>query len=214
MHHTQNKNRLLGRGARYFLMAVVLLCVSGAIFFMAYRAGMQAPRTQTQLSIDPAIEKAFFSLFTNVHTPESYARFPALDYTDMQGNTRRLRVGRGEFLLLNIWATWCPPCLIELPDLEKLQAHLPDHSTVRVMAISVDQTYDQAGLADFLAQRGLWQAAAQHDAQGIIMRNAPIRGLPTSFLLAEDGEILYIFEGAAPWAAPTSRAFFNALPQR
>lgn len=211
MDHTQNKNRLLGLRARYFLAIVAAASIGASVFFIAYDAGRRAPRTQTLVTIDPTIEADFFALLDNVRQPEARAQFPAFDYVDAQGREQRFIVTRGEFVLLNIWATWCPPCLIELPDLEKLAARLPKDTKVRVMAVSVDHGYDQARLAAFLQDRGLWKDAASHDTHGVIMRNAPVRGLPSSFLLVEGGEILYIFEGAAPWADPASLAFFNAL---
>lgn len=211
MGHIKNKNSLLKRSARYFLGVLVAILVAGVIFAIAYQAGRQTPRAQTQLVIDPAIEQPFLALFDTVHQPKQRELFPALTYVDARGREQALSVKRGEYVLLNVWATWCPPCLIELPDLQKLQERLPEDAPVRVMAVSVDQSNDQAGLAEFLRVRGLWPMAAKHDVSGTIMRNAPVRGLPSSFLLAEGGEILYIFEGAALWADPASLAFFNSL---
>lgn len=211
MGHIENKNRLLTRSARYFLGVLAAVLIGGVIFAIAYQAGQQAPRGQTQLVIDPAVEEPFLSLFKAVHRPNQREVFPAFSYVDARGREQTFSVKRGEYVLLNVWATWCPPCLIELPDLQKLQESLPDDAVVKVMAVSVDQSHDQAELAEFLRVRGLWQKAAKHDVNGVIMRNAPVRGLPSSFLLAEGGEILYIFEGAALWADPASLAFFNSL---
>lgn len=211
MHHIENKNSLLRAGARYFVGILAAILIAGAIFTIAYQAGRPAPRTQVHPAVDPAIEEPFFELFSAVHQPETRTLFPPFDYIDPQGRRQRFSVGRGEIVLLNIWATWCPPCLIELPDLGKLQALLPENTPVRIMAVSADTSYDQAGLAEFIRERGLWAEAASHDIEGVIMRNAPLRGLPSSFLLAEGGEILYIFEGAAPWADPASQAYFKGL---
>ncbi len=169
------------------------------------------PREPVRISIVPEIEENFLRQFSNAYRPDDRMLFPAFRYVGPNGQEQTFSVGRGELVLLNIWATWCPPCLIELPDLEKLSALLPDDISVRVLAVSVDQGADYAGLGDFLRARGLWAQAANHDTQGTIMRHAPVRGLPSSFLLAEGGEILYVFEGAAPWAGPASLSFFNAL---
>ncbi len=199
-------------GARYFL-GIVLFAVS-IVGGMKLMPDWTKDRPRTVLAIDPAVQSAFFEKFSNVRQPEERETFPELVYTDMLGKQRKLHVAAGEFVLLNVWASWCPPCLIELPDLGKLQGMLGEGKHIRVLPVSVDHERYHEDVADFLKQRGLWAGAANHDASGVIMRNSPIHGLPTSFLLGENREILYIFEGAAPWTSREALAFFQALPAR
>lgn len=212
MSHEENKSSLWGTYARYFLAVVLFIAsIAGG---MALMPDWTSERPQTILAIDPAIQSAFFGKFANVRQPEAREVFPALDYIDADGNKRSLHVAKGEYVLLNVWASWCPPCIIELPDLERLQDRVNDDVALRVLPLSADINLDHAGIRDFLKRRGLWSGAANHDVSGMIMRNAPIQGLPTSFLLGENREILYIFEGAAPWTSREALEFFNSLPRR
>ncbi len=214
MSHTKDKSRVLPGRARYFVVAVAIILAAAATFYGAHRYGrlISAEPTQTILSIPAEIQGAFFDDFSNVRRPEKHTVFPAFSYVNTKGEEQQFTVEKGTFVLLNVWASWCPPCLIELPDLEKLQGVLPENTTVKIMAISADQRMEQADVAEFLKKRGLWAEAANQDKAGVIMRNAPIVGLPSSFLLAEGGEILYIFDGAAPWTSREALAFFNAFP--
>jgi thiol-disulfide isomerase/thioredoxin len=124
---------------------------------------------------------------------------PDLTFTTLDGVPRKLADFRGRVVLVNLWATWCGPCVREMPSLDRLQAALGDRLTV--LAISEDQGAAHV-VEPFLAKLGLARlavfldpAAAAHDA-------FRVRGLPTSFLIDKEGRILGSLEGAAMWDAP------------
>lgn len=117
---------------------------------------------------------------------------------------------KGKYTLINIWATWCPPCVVELPSLQKL-GEMFEGKGLNVIGISADLGNNQDNLRKFLNKRNVSDFALYFDKEGEIQKNIPLRGLPTSFLLNPKGELLYIFEGNADWSSPVITDFFDNL---
>lgn len=77
---------------------------------------------------------------------------PAFELTDLQGKSWKLKELRGKSLLINLWATWCGPCRVELPEFQKVYQQLKDRTGVQVLTFNVDE---EVGLvAPFLQQHG------------------------------------------------------------
>lgn len=115
----------------------------------------------------------------------------------------------GKPTLVNLWATWCAPCVVELPSLQKLEEYYKGR--MNVVALSVDTTRTPEQIADFLSKRMLSSFAGHIDKNGTFLKNLGLRGIPTSFLIGSDGQILYRFEGDADWTSESSKAFFDAF---
>lgn len=122
---------------------------------------------------------------------------PSIVFYDKYDRAVTLDDFRGKIVLVNIWATWCPPCLLELPSLNKLPALLPADKFA-VVAISLDSA-PQPG---FLAQRKAGNLAFYWDKNREISLKWPAKGLPTSYLLDGTGRIIATFDGAYDWSAP------------
>ncbi len=116
----------------------------------------------------------------------------------------------GQHVLVNFWATWCAPCVLELPSLNKLKDRFEDNG-LKVIAISLDKqrTHDQ--IKAFLLHRGIGDFAAHFDHSGMMERQLGLRGIPTSYLLDPQGNILTIFEGDADWDSPPARKYFRNI---
>lgn len=130
-----------------------------------------------------------------------------ISFIDQSGTVQSFETLKGTPTLINFWATWCAPCVTELPTLAALKETYPGLS---VMAISLDFSLDIAGVANFLKEQGLSALDAYYDHEGAIRSSIPMKGIPTSFLLGTDGKIHYIFEGDADWTSSPARAFFDA----
>ncbi len=124
---------------------------------------------------------------------------PELGLTARDGRTARLADFRGRFLLVNLWATWCAPCVREMPSLERLQARFGNR--LSVLAISEDRQ-GSAVVEPFLAKLGLERLAIYLDPQDAAQQAFHARGLPTSYLVDPKGRILGLLEGAAEWDSP------------
>ena len=124
---------------------------------------------------------------------------PVLSFVDLAGNTVSLSEFTGKIVLVNLWATWCEPCLREMPSLERMQSRLGDK--IAVVAISEDHGGSKT-VAPFIGKLELKSVKIYLDPKGAIERAFKVQGLPTSFLLDREGRVLGRVEGAADWDAP------------
>ncbi|MGB8274005.1 MAG: TlpA disulfide reductase family protein [Alphaproteobacteria bacterium] len=122
---------------------------------------------------------------------------PALDLTDAAGQPAGLDAYRGKVVLVNFWATWCGPCVEELPALSRLQARLsgPDFT---VIAVSGDRTGPEA-VTPFLGQHGITGLPVLYDRTLASGRALHVTGLPTSILLDRDGREVGRVLGTLDW---------------
>ncbi len=145
--------------------------------------------------------------------PDAASRVAVPDVVslDETGAERRLSDHLGRFVLLNFWATWCIPCVKEMPALLKLSQHWQTEGRA---AIVLPISLDRAGLAkvqEFYAQHSLSSLPLRNDKGGASGRAFALRGLPTSILIDAKGREIGRFEGDAPWDGPDAAALFAAL---
>jgi thiol-disulfide isomerase/thioredoxin len=124
---------------------------------------------------------------------------PAVSFVDLAGNTVSLSEFTGKIVLVNLWATWCEPCLREMPSLERVQSRLGDK--LAVVAISEDRGGSKT-VEPFIDKIGLKSVKVYLDPKSAIERAFKVQGLPTSFLIDREGRVLGRVEGAAEWDAP------------
>ena len=117
-------------------------------------------------------------------------------FTDMQGNTHRLSSYHGKVVLLNFWATWCPPCIEELPSLQRLQQYYKDKAFV-ILTIDIGETADI--IQPFLQQVGVTDLTVLLDEKGASHSDWNIYVFPTNFILDRSGTIRYAAVGALNW---------------
>lgn len=124
---------------------------------------------------------------------------PAVSFVDLAGNPASLSEFNGKVVLVNLWATWCEPCLREMPSLERLQSRLGDK--IVVVAISEDRGGSKT-VEPFIGKLGLKSVKIYLDPKSAVERAFKVQGLPTSFLIDREGRVLGRVEGAAEWDAP------------
>jgi len=124
---------------------------------------------------------------------------PPISLVDLAGNTVSLSEFAGRLVLVNLWATWCEPCLREMPSLERMQSRLGDKITV--LAISEDRGGSKT-VEPFINKLGLKSFKIYLDPKSEAGRAFKVSGLPTSFLIDRVGRVLGRVEGAAEWDSP------------
>jgi thiol-disulfide isomerase/thioredoxin len=121
---------------------------------------------------------------------------PEVSFTDLSGNWVAVADFKGKLLLLNLWATWCQPCLKEMPSLEKLQAAHPDN--LAVAAVSEDRG-GKGVVEPFIAKLGLDKLKIYLDPKSAVGHAVSVRGLPTTLVFDAEGRLVGRVEGAAEW---------------
>ena len=127
---------------------------------------------------------------------------------DLQGRAMRFGTLRDKVVLLNFWATWCPPCRKEMPSMERLHQAYKDRGLV-VLGLSQDQASArtvQTFVDELRVTFPIW-----HDRDGLVGRQYSIPGVPTSYLIGMDGRIAYRALGEYDWSGPEARAAVEEL---
>lgn len=127
------------------------------------------------------------------------------------GSTLTLQDKRGKILLVNFWATWCAPCVEEMPALDALQGALGSED-FEVVAVSMDQRIEDAQA--FYERHELAHLGLYHDQALSAALAAGARGLPLSVLYDRNGVELGRLDGAAEWNGEDARALLAAAIER
>jgi thiol-disulfide isomerase/thioredoxin len=140
-------------------------------------------------------------------TPAPGARegFSAPDFTldRLNGGQMTLSEMRGQVVLINIWATWCVPCRIEMPALEQAYQDYRDQGLV-VLGVNATYQDSEKDIAPFIQQFGMTFPILL-DRTGRVDQSYEVRGLPTSFFVDRQGMIRYVSIGAMNNAVIRSR---------
>ncbi len=154
-----------------------------------------------KLNIDPAVEVAIEKQFHDFkHYKEGKKPFPEVVFYNPRGEKTMIRDFRGQYLLLNLWATWCPGCVKELPSLQKLQEYIIQKKwPLSLVALSLDRELSTEEIAQFLVDHQIGPFALYHDKDREVFRAYPLAGMPTTLLIDPEGNVLYEFMGEADW---------------
>jgi thiol-disulfide isomerase/thioredoxin len=189
-----------------------ILSKVGAIFIVALIIGyMTSLNTRGDVIVNKVeVPVEFANEFSRIHMPNRSQSLPDISFLDPAGEELFWQDFEKEYLLINFWATWCAPCVVELPSLQKLKERY-ENKGLQVIAISLDKQRSHADIRNFLRNRGIDNFAAHFDQSGMMERQLRLRGIPTSYLLDPQGNIITIFEGDAEWHSIPSIQYFNAV---
>lgn len=129
-----------------------------------------------------------------------------IQLTDLEGNHLSLAEQKGKTIILNVWATWCKPCITEMPSLEQLQKNLPSNEYTLVLASS-----------ESLERIKKFKSRTDFDLQFVQLNTSPeslgIYALPTTFIINNKGELVITENGSKDWGSPESIEEITQLPK-
>jgi peroxiredoxin len=139
------------------------------------------------------------------------SRAPELRAATLDGSRRvkTLADYEGKVILLNVWATWCEPCKVEMPSIERLHREFGAQG-LAVVAVSVDDAGAEPLIVQYARDLGL-SFEILHDPQKLITQSFQITGYPETFVIARDGVIRKKFIGPEDWSSEANRALVREL---
>ena len=141
-------------------------------------------------------------------------RAPSFAANTLEGHPPRKTMDdyRGQVILLNIWATWCGPCRVEMPSMQRLHEEFAEDG-LKIVAVSIDDAGMEQPVLEFAREYGL-TFEILHDASGQIQRAYQTTGVPETFVIGRDGTIRKKVLGAANWSSDANRALVRSLLQQ
>jgi cytochrome c biogenesis protein CcmG/thiol:disulfide interchange protein DsbE len=128
---------------------------------------------------------------------------------DSTPREKRLSDYSGQVVMINDWATWCLPCLVEMPSIEALhKSYAP--KGLKILAVSIDDPGTENTIRSFVKQYGL-TFEVLHDPKGKISDLYDIQGYPETFIVGKDGVIRKKLMSATDWNSPQARALVERL---
>lgn len=138
------------------------------------------------------------------------SRAPDFTLRDTKGNYVSLTALRGKVVVLNFWATWCPPCKLEMPGLNRLHNDYIARG-LEVIAISTDSS--DKGIRNYTGELQL-NLRIVRDTDGRISKLYRVYSLPTTFVIDQSGRVVLRYMGEQDWDSPEIRAKIEALLNR
>jgi len=131
--------------------------------------------------------------FKNVfYSPANGSLSPEIKAVDLKGNKKSFNDYSSQYILLSFWASWCPPCMKELPQLEKLESKYSDND-FKVLALNVHDTKEDS--LKFIEKHKL-KLTYLLDIEGATVNNFAISPIPTNFLIhKESNKIIQKWQG-------------------
>ena len=183
-----------------YLALAVLVAIAGLLTAYVIHQGPEAAAPVAGPAAG-APEERFTSL------PE--ADFGVVAPVDGNGKPADMAPYRGKALLVNLWATWCAPCIEELPSLGKLQEQIGG-ADFQVVTIAFQES-DPGKIVPFLAAHGAGNLPALIDVDSTIAKVARVTALPTSLLVGRDGKVKAMLTGDARWHCGKALAAVKAF---
>ncbi|SNR60222.1 Thiol-disulfide isomerase or thioredoxin [Maribacter sedimenticola] len=175
------------------------------ILFGVFIVLLLIPQTRTPIQV--AVNKVKVAIWSpSIEDQEDQQKIAAFDYavTDMQGATQHIAIGQGKVVFLSYWATWCPPCIAELPGIQALYTDYGD----KVMFVLLTQE-EPAKVLNFVARKQYHLPIyfPQMQAPEVLNENS----LPTNYVIDAQGKIIVKETGAADWNSTKIRSLLDEL---
>ena len=132
---------------------------------------------------------------------------PPLALMDLGNNLHDLDQYRGRVVLVNFWATWCPPCLVEMPAMQRLKDNFPG-TTFTILAVNVKETREKAWRFRQLVNVDF---TVLLDKAGSAADDWSVSMYPTSYLIDKTGRIRYVAYGTPAWESTAVKQLIQTL---
>jgi thiol-disulfide isomerase/thioredoxin len=130
------------------------------------------------------------------------------DIRDMDGSTVNMSSYKGKVVFINLWATWCGPCRVEMPSIQELYNHVDKDKIIFVM-LSLDTEENQPKVTKYIREKGFSFPVFQPASE--LPRQLQVGSIPTTIVIGKDGKIKMKKVGTANYATSEFQDFLNQL---
>lgn len=177
------------------------------IFFVLFVTAMLFP--QGRLAIGGTINRVK-AIFTQPSLNENAISVNKEDYNweliDINKNEINFKESEGKVIFLNLWATWCPPCVGEMPEIQKLYDKFKNNENIRFYMVTSDSVDKMKA---FVEKRGYSFPVYKYKSETPFPFK--VRSIPTTFVISKSGEIVIKETGAANWGGDKMIEIINEL---
>jgi peroxiredoxin len=198
--------------SRMALIIVILGLVAMAALMLWEHLSLPSGPSEPMRAREPSAvpSTGLDALFTalGIRRPAEPSEAPDFTLMSLAGQPARLREFRGKLVLLNFWATWCAPCLHEMPSMERLYQTFKQTDFV-LLAVSMDRQGEE--VAKPFVENLQLTFPVLLDSTLEVSRQYGVRGLPTSYLIDPDGRLIGAVIGARDWYRTEAKALLAGL---
>ena len=133
---------------------------------------------------------------------------PDFQLEDTKGNEVSLSELRGKIVLINFWATWCPPCIEEMPSMERLNEVLAGDDFV-MLAINTEE--NGRNVVPAFLEKTPYTFPILYDDKGVVQKRYGVYKFPESFIVGKDGKVVEKIIGPLDWSSPKTISYLKTL---
>ena len=159
-------------------------------------------------AIDNELKKFMVGQLQILELAKDKKNISNLVFKNSLGEDKSFSEFKGNILLVNFWATWCAPCIKEMPSLDRLQSKF--NKNFKVLPISIDRDGIEK-VKNFYVETKIKNLDQLFDFKNILAQELELFGLPTSFFVNKDGIIIAKYEGDIDWDNDTVIKFIKYL---
>jgi thiol-disulfide isomerase/thioredoxin len=202
-------NRIATNAPAGWVLAAVLYAIAAGmgLLYPTLWSSDNVAHAQSQVPPTNGLQALATGAMAAFKATEPPAPVEGIEIVDAVGKPRPLSEWKGRVVLLNLWATWCAPCLKEMPALDRLRAELGS-ADFDVIALNIDKTPEKP--QKFVADNSIKSLEFLRDPTAKAFAHLKSQGMPTTLLLDRQGREIGRLVGPAEWDSAEAKALVKA----
>jgi len=177
-----------------------------SLVYTAIKQLTHYPKKQRRIAMGYTANKRVTSIKTprNLSIYKGNALPPPLKLKTLKGKSHNLSNDKGKVILVNFWASWCPPCVHEMPSMQRLENHFNKKQIAKTpfKILAVNMAEDKQTINTFLKTKVAVEFDILLDNNGVALKQWKVFAFPTSFIIGKKGKIRYAIYGGLDWFKP------------